>query len=131
MHLAIISFAASVLLTTAEPSTFSAAAPGGPPRIMLDGRSSGDITAAQWSALKVVGLHGCVPDARITSLALCIKDCKAKDATATGVDGTLTPFMRKMIANLPPGTPFMIKAVVKDAKGMTWDVPEARFVWRG
>lgn len=131
MHLAIISFAASVLLTTAEPSTFSAAAPGGPPRIMLDGRSSGDITAAQWSALKVVGLHGCVPDARITALTICIKDCNGKDAAENASDGALSAAMRRMIASLPAGTPFVVRVTVKDAKGKTWDVPEARFVWRG
>lgn len=104
---------------------------GGPPSIRLAGKASGDITAAQWSAASSVELMGCVPTARITALTLCIKDCKAKDATSTSVDGSLTPFMKRMIQNLPAGTPFTIKVVVKDAKGKTWDVPDARFVWKG
>lgn len=104
---------------------------GGPPRINLAGKSSGDITAAQWAAIKTVDLHGCVPDARITALTICIKDCKGKDAIENGRDGVLNAAMRKMIANLPAGTAFTVRVTVMDAKGKAWEVPDARFVWKG
>lgn len=121
---------ASVLL--AAPSAPRPVTPeGGPPAIRLAGKSSGDITAAEWSALKAVDLVGCVPGARIVSLTFCIKDCKAKDAFAGGENAELTPYQRQMIQNLPPGTPFRVQVVVKDANGKAWDVPEANFVWKG
>lgn len=104
---------------------------GGPPRINLAEKSSGDITRAEWAALKTVELHGCVPDARITTLTICIKDCTNKAAFAMGTDATITSAMRTMIANLPAGTAFTVKATVKDATGKVWEVPEAKYVWRG
>ncbi|MBK9175515.1 MAG: hypothetical protein IPM46_04095 [Flavobacteriales bacterium] len=104
---------------------------GGPPSIRIAGKASGDITAAQWSVLKTVDLAGCVPDARIVSLTFCIKDCKGKDAMAGGENGMPTDYQRQMIRNLPPGTPFKVQVVVRDAKGKTYDVPEAHFVWKG
>jgi hypothetical protein len=104
---------------------------GGPPAIRIAGKAGGDITAAQWTGLKSVDLVGCVPDARIVSLTFCIKDCKGKDAVAGGENGMPTAYQRQMIANLPPGTPFKVQVVVRDAKGKTWDVPEAHFVWKG
>ena len=104
---------------------------GGPPRINLADKSSGDITRAEWSAIKTVGLHGCVPDARITALTICITDCTNKTAFANGSDATITSAMRTMIANLPAGTPFTVKVTVKDAKGKVWEVPAATYTWKG
>lgn len=104
---------------------------GGPPRINLADKSGGDITRAEWGAIKTVGLHGCVPDARITALSICIKDCTNKAAFANGTDATITSAMRTMIANLPTGTPFTVKVTVKDAKGKVWEVPDAMYVWKG
>lgn len=97
---------------------------------MLAGQSSGDITAAQWAALKSVDLHGCVPDARITALTVCIKDCKGKYATLSSTSGVITKAMRDMIKNLPAGSPFTVKVTVKDGKDKVWGVPDARFVWK-
>ena len=94
-------------------------------------KANGDISKSEWSSLKAIELHGCVPDARITALTICIKDCTGKDAKVTGSDGVVTAAMRTMIANLPAGTPFTVKVVVKDAKGKVWDVPDATYVWKG
>ncbi len=104
---------------------------GGPPRISVANKAGGDINKSEWSAIKMIELHGCVPDARITTLTICIKDCTGKDATATGSDGAVTMAMRTMIAGLPAGTPFTVKVVVKDAKDKVWDVPDAHFIWKG
>lgn len=104
---------------------------GGPPAVRIAGKAGGDITAAQWSAVKRVDLVGCVPGARIVSLTLCIKDCKSKEAMAGGEDAALTAYQRQMIANLPVGTPFKVQVVVRDEKGKVWEVPDAQFVWKG
>ena len=104
---------------------------GGPPRISVSNKATGDITKSEWTNLKTVELHGCVPDARITSLTLCIRDCKAKEAVLRGTNEVLTKEMKTMITNLPSGTPFTVKVVVKDAKGKVWDVPDATYVWKG
>ena len=121
---------ASVLLASPlEPRAF--VPEGGSPRILLAGKSSGDITAAQWSGIKAVDVQGCVPGARIVSLTFCIKDCKGKDASAGGEKAEITPYQRQMIQNLPPGTPFRVHVVVRDAKGRAWDIPDAFFVWKG
>lgn len=109
----------------------SSASEGGPPAIRLAGQAGGDITAAQWSSLAAVELQGCAPGARIVSLTFCIKDCKGKDAMAGGDSGVLTAYQRQMIRNLPSGMPFRVQAVVRDAAGRTWDVPEAHFIWKG
>jgi hypothetical protein len=121
---------ASVLLTTPVIHPM-AALDGGPPSIRLAGQASGSITAAQWSSLKAVELHGCVTGARIVSLTFCIKDCKGKDAMAGGESAVLTAYQHQMIRNLPPGMLFRVQAVVRDAAGRTWDVPEAHFIWKG
>lgn len=129
---------AAVLMSTSfsgPPATCADASvlnpDGGPPRINLAEKSSGDITKAEWASIKAVELHGCVPDARITALTVCIKDCTGKAAFAAGTDATITSAMRTMIANLPVGTPFTVKVTVKDAKGKVWEVPNANYVWKG
>ncbi|MCB9184229.1 MAG: hypothetical protein H6591_09945 [Flavobacteriales bacterium] len=104
---------------------------GGPPSVRLSGQAGGDINQAQWDKAARFELTGCVAGAHVTELTLCIKDCTGKDASLRSVDATITPAMRKMIANLPVGTPFTVKVVVKDAKDQAWDVPVARYVWKG
>ncbi|HMC97703.1 MAG TPA: hypothetical protein VKG92_08625 [Flavobacteriales bacterium] len=104
---------------------------GGPPRISLANKDKGDITKAEWAAVKSVELHGCVPDAHITALTLCIKDCGSKDASLSTTSGMLTKEMLSMIANLPAGTPFTVKVAVRDGKNKAWEVPDATYVWRG
>ena len=104
---------------------------GGPPRISLAEKASGDISKSEWAGVTTIELHGCVPDARITALTICIKDCVNKNAFATSTDATITGAMKKMIANLPAGTPFSIEVSVVDAKGKVWEVPDAHYVWRG
>ncbi|HRD54574.1 MAG TPA: hypothetical protein PKY96_18185 [Flavobacteriales bacterium] len=121
---------ASVLLTAPLPRAV-VLSEGGPPSIRITGKPSGGITAADWRNVKTVDLAGCVPDARIVSLTFCIKDCKGKDAMAGGEAGVLTAYQHQMIRNLPPGTPFRVQVVVRDATGNAWDVPEAHFVWKG
>ncbi len=127
--------AATLLSTSFNATVYNSNAsvftPGGPPRINLADKVSGDITKAEWARLKVVELQGCVPDARITALTICIKDCVKKNAFASGTNGTITSAMRTMITNLPVGSPFTVRVEVKDAKGKVWEVPEARFVWKG
>ncbi|MEO8589769.1 MAG: hypothetical protein ABI432_10400 [Flavobacteriales bacterium] len=104
---------------------------GGPPRISVANKDKGDINKAEWAAVKSVELHGCVPDARITALTLCIKDCKGTDAALSGTSGVITKEMRAMIANLPPGTLFTVKVTVRDGKDKVWAVPDASYTWRG
>lgn len=113
-----------------QPDASVFAPEGGPPRISLADKAGGDITKAEWAAIKTVELQSCVPDARITALTICIKDCANKAAFASGTDGTITSAMRSMIANLPAGTSFTVKVAVKDAKGKAWAVPDAAYTWR-
>lgn len=113
------------------PDAGTAIVVGGPPAIRVAGKASGDITAAQWKEITQVDLVGCVPHARITSLTVCLQDCKGKDALASGKDASLTAYQRQMIANLPAGTPFSVRVEVRDEQGKAWEVPEARFVWKG
>lgn len=104
---------------------------GGPPAIRIAGKASGDITAAQWSKVNQVELVGCVPGARITTMNICIKDCTGKNAGLNAKDAKVTSSMVGMVKNLPPGTPFTISVTVVDEKGKAWEVPPAKFVWKG
>lgn len=104
---------------------------GGPPRISVANKAGGAITKSEWSGLKAIELHGCVSDARITSLTICIKDCSAQEAKEIATSAVLTKKMHSMIYNLPAGTPFTVKVVVKDATGKVWEVPDAHFLWKG
>lgn len=132
MNLPALILAATVLFHApssapiAEPS-----AAGGPPSIRLAKKAQGDITLAEWKNVHDVDLMGCVADARITSLTICIKDCTGKDAAETVNGAALTKEMHTMVRNLPPGTPFTVKVNVVDGKGTAWKVPPATFVWRG
>jgi hypothetical protein len=105
--------------------------PGGPPSIRLAKKAKGDISLAEWNSVRDIDLVGCVPDARITVLTICIRDCKGKEAMVTADGPVLTPDMRTMVRNLPPGTDFTVKVEVKDAKGNFWKVPPATFTWKG
>ena len=116
-------------LLNSEASVFAPV--GGPPRISLAEKPSGDISKSEWAGATTIELNGCVPDAHITGLTICIKDCVNKNAFATGTDATITGAMKKMIANLPTGTPFSIKVSVVDAMGKVWEVPDAHYVWKG
>jgi hypothetical protein len=120
--------AATVL--TASPFR-STEFPGGPPRAQVCGKLTGDVTSAEWKAASEVKLIGCVASARITSLSVCIKNCEGKQEALTATDGTFTPAMKKMIANLPAGTAFTVRVAVVDATGKKWEVPDAAFVWKG
>lgn len=125
-------FVASAVPFTSFTCATEIATPfGGPPSIRLANKASGDISKSEWFGLRAIELHGCVPDARITSLTICIKDCKGKEAALTSTSGVITEAMRDMIANLPAGTPFAVKVTVKDGKSNVWDVPDASFTWRG
>lgn len=124
---ALISFSAAPLRMPCGAAVGMIAPIGGPPRISVANKDQGDITKAEWTAVKSVQLHGCVPDARITALTLCIRDCKGKDAALTNSSGTLTKEMQSMIANLPAGTSFTVKVTVKDSKDKVWEVPDATY----
>lgn len=104
---------------------------GGPPAIRIAGKASGDITAAQWSTVKAVELVGCVPGARIVDLHICIKDCSGKDAGLRTKNAVPSEAMRSMVKNLPVGTPFTVSVKVNDERGKAWDVPSAKYMWRG
>ncbi|MFZ1688156.1 MAG: hypothetical protein WAU70_12075 [Flavobacteriales bacterium] len=121
--------AATVLTCTIPANTLNE--DGGPPRIQVCGKATGDVTLAQWKTTDEVKLVGCVPTARITSLSVCIKNCEAKQEALTGTNGTLTPAMKKMISNLPAGTTFTVRVAVVDETGKKWEVPDAAFVWKG
>ena len=118
-------------LEQALASTVLRVPDGGPPSVRLSGQAGGDINQAQWDKAARFQLMGCVAGAHVTELTLCIKDCKGKDASLRNADATITPAMRRMIANLPVGTQFTVRVVVKDAKGQTRDVPAARYIWKG
>lgn len=128
---ALVSFSATPVHMPCTGSSAIVAPVGGPPRINLAHKDKGDITKADWASIKAVELHGCVPDARITALTVCIKDCKGKDASLSNTSGEITKAMREMIANLPAGTPFTVKVTVRDPKNKAWEVPDASFTWQG
>lgn len=117
----------------AERSTTATATvvPGGPPAIRIAGKGGGDITLAQWTAVSNVDLVGCVPNARITSLHICIKDCQGKDAGYTTTNAYLTEAMKTMVRNLPPGMEFTVTVTVVDERGKNWEVQPATFWWKG
>ncbi len=102
--------------------------PGGPPSIRLAGISKGAITQVVWAKTTTVDLAGCVPDAQVTSLTVCILDCNRKADQLSTKGDRFTPAMKTMIANLPVGTPFTVKVNVVDGSGKTWKVPDAFFV---
>lgn len=119
---------------TVSPVTTDACAPdllGGDPRIQLCGRLSGDVFKAEWESTTEVKLVGCLPGAHITSLSLCIRNCEGKAEALTTANGKLTQAMKKMIANLPKGTLFVVRVAVTDDQGRAWQVPDAAFVWKG
>lgn len=101
--------------------------PGGPPSIRIAEKSKGDITRAEWTAATAVKLAGCVPDARVTSLTVCINDCQGRGSALTTPSGNFTREMKGMVANLPNGTAFTVKVQVKDGRGKSWPVPDAMF----
>ncbi|MCB0763590.1 MAG: hypothetical protein KDB84_02720 [Flavobacteriales bacterium] len=107
------------------------ALPGGPPAVRLADRPNGDIGKVEWMATERVELYGCVPDARITAMRICIRDCNGKDAAVHNTNGSITKAMRTMVLSLPPGTPFTVKVTVRDGTGKAWAVPEATYVWKG
>lgn len=100
---------------------------GGPPSVRLAEKAKGNVTRAEWTAAAAVKLAGCVTDARVTSMTLCINDCKRNQAALTTANGTFSKEMKSMIANLPNGTPFTVKVEVKDGSGKFWEVPDAAF----
>lgn len=114
-----------------DPTRNDAVVVGGPPSIRIAGKGAGDITAAQWASVRQVDLVGCVPGARIVNLHVCIKDCQGKNAGYNTKSATLTEGMRNMVQDLPPGTSFTISVTVNDENGKAWDVPAAKYVWKG
>jgi len=135
------SFTLAIVLAYMQPSTAHVAersttatatvVPGGPPAIRIAGKGGGDITLAQWTAVSNVDLVGCVADARITSLHICIKDCQGKDAGYTTTNAYLTEAMKTMVRNLPPGMEFTVTVTVVDERGKNWEVQPATFWWKG
>ena len=128
---ALVSVSAVPMQIPSASSYSMISVPGGPPSIRLARKAKGEISAAEWKGVRDVDLAGCVPDARITQLTLCIKDCTAKDASLKTTSKVLTAEMRTMIQNLPPGTAFTVKVEGKDDSGKEWKVPAAEFTWRG
>ena len=121
--------AATMLACTSAGSALEVL--GGDPRIQLCGKLTGDVAKAEWTTATEVKLIGCVTSARITSVTVCIKNCVGKQEALTSTNGTLTPAMKKMIANLPAGTLFTVRVSVVDDSGKKWEVPDADFVWKG
>lgn len=104
---------------------------GGPPAIRIANKAFGDITAAVWNSVRDVELVGCVHGAYITDLRIRIKDCSGKFAGYRTNSHVVSESMHTMVRNLPPDTPFYIIVVATDPKGTVWEVPPARFVWKG
>jgi hypothetical protein len=130
MHTLILSLAATALLTSATPLTFTAPSPGGPPRVTVAGRTGGDIHRVQWMEAKAVGLQGCVAGLKVTALTLHIIDCKGGPVTLKTTGAEITKEMRLVVNNLPAGTAFTLKVEAMDGSGRKWEVPEATFTWR-
>ncbi len=124
-------FTADTALPTTVGITCAAMPLGGPPSIRIAGKASGDITHAEWGRTTQVELAGCMPDARITSLDICIKDCNAKDYRLVTKSAELTSEMLTLVANLPPGTPFTVTVKVVDGKGKDVPVPAGKYIWKG
>ena len=115
------------MVTGSTATPLAETMPGGPPSIRIAEKPQGDITRAEWTATTAIKLAGCVADARVTGMTVCINNCTGKQEMLQSTSATLTPAMKSMITNLPDGTPFTVKVVVKDAAGKPWDVPEAAF----
>src|SRR5262245_22339931 len=109
MHNTLLSLAAAALLCPATPFHFTTPQPGGPPRIMVAGRTGGDIDRAAWMEAKDVALQGCVPGVKVIALTLHITDCKGGPVTLKTVGGTITKEMHLVVNNLPAGTIFTLK----------------------
>ena len=113
------------------PGLHVVSAPGGPPAIHLAGKHGGTILPSDLAKATALGLHGCVPDARVTSFTIAIVDCTKKQFTLTAKGPELTAEMRTMLKNLPPASTFTINAEVVDASGKVWPVEPATFRWKG
>jgi hypothetical protein len=109
----------------------TAMVPGGPPSVHLAGKHGGTILPTDLAKTATLGLHGCVPDVRITSFTIAIMDCDQKRFTLTAKGPELTAEMCSMLLNLPPKSTFTISAEVVDASGKAWPVEPATFRWKG
>lgn len=131
LHLALLCLPFHAPLPSPVPAAALLHPVGGPPAIHLAGKAKGDITRAEWDALKAVELVGCVPDARITSLTISINEGKAPGETLNTPGAMPSAPMRRMIGGLSAGKTFTVKVVVKDGKDKVWEVAPAHYVWKG
>lgn len=117
--------------TTPAARLCTASPVGGPPTLAVAGKTEGPINAAEWRGVERVALFGCMPDARIARLTLCVRGCTDGDKPLVGDGPQLTDAMRKAVTSLPKGTAFTITAQVVDGAGKPVKVPAARYTWQG
>lgn len=116
---------ASAPSPAADPTTCPL--PGGPPSIRIAGKGSGTITRAEWASVRNVDLVGCVPDAQVVRVQLCIRNCAQRAERLATKGAGFLPTMKTAVADLPSGTAFTVEVEVVDGQRRTWEVAPARF----
>lgn len=126
MLLPVVLLSFSVLAHVAEPR--SEGPSGGPPAIRVANKASGKITLLEWNQAQGVTLAGCVPDAQVVSMTLCVRNCTGKEEALTVNGARFSPVMKRMVENLPTGTAFTVSVEVRDQAKKMWEVPKASFI---
>ena len=104
---------------------------GGPPRVALCGKGSGDVSRVALTAKPDLALQGCVPGVRIVAFSFTCSKAKGQTITWRTRESRLSEQMLKTIGALPNGTTFAITELdVVDANGASYKVPDATYVLR-
>lgn len=125
-----LSIAASSVPPRSSAAIYADIAVGGPPRIALAGKGSGDITAEQWKAATELTVQGCTPGARLVGYMLSYTDAKGAVVEQGGKGAVLHQPLKDTVTALPDGTRFTVVARVVDGEGKEVKVPAATYTFR-
>ena len=121
--LSLFTLGATPLRTSCTPPV------GGPPRVALCGKGSGEVSRAALTAKPDLVLQGCVPGVRIVAFSFTCSKAKGQTITWRTRESKLSEQMLKTISALPNGTSFTITELdVVDEKGVAYKVPDALYV---
>jgi hypothetical protein len=124
MYTALLSTALAFALTT----SFTAPAPGGPPRAALCGKTGGEVQRSAVLASPQLELHGCVPGVKLTAFTFTCSQAKGQTVTLRTREARLSEQMVKIIGTLPVGSTFTLTDFdVVDGKGVAYELPDAVF----
>ena len=130
LHLFAASSALSLFTLGATPLRTSCTLPvGGPPRIAICGKGSGEVSRAALTAQPDLVLQGCVPGVRIVAFSFTCSKAKGQTIAWRTRESRLSEQMLKTISALPIGASFTITELdVVDEKGVAYKVPDATYV---